>query len=406
MLTGDLDLSAPEAYADRSRFWRRMRDERRVAFSPTIGMWVVSTYDDVLEVVRDTTRFGKEPIRRPIVELTPEAAEVYAEFLAEYVPTLENNPPLHSAYRQKMLPAVSVPRSEARRLVLERMANDLIDEFAGAGQSELIESYCFPLPALHGFDMIGIPMADVDLVRRLSNASIEIQAGLPAPEDHLRLAADTLGYWRYLLALVADHRTSRSNTLVNDLIEATGPDDAPLSDQEIASILINVVRGAHRTTMHLIGNTLHSTMSRPELWQRVVDDPPLARLAVEESLRVHPPAPGHFYVALVDTELGGVAIPEGDRIYAVYASANHDAQHFPAADDFDVDREPRQNLAFGGGPHLCAGKALGRISGIAGVETFVRRLPDSRLLDPTAHWIPRVMTLGLARLDVAWDDVP
>jgi cytochrome P450 len=402
-LVGDLDVAQPAAYRDRSAFWARVRRERPVAFSSTLNAWVASTYDATYEVIRDITRFGKLPGRPPIVELIPEAAEVYAEYQREYVPTFENNPPLHAAYRQKVLPALSAPKMEARRPIIERMANELIDEFESDGRADVIETYCFPLPALHSFDMIGVPAEDMQLVRRLSVASIEISLGFPVPEEQVQLARDALGYWRYLLDLIADHRASSSNSLVNDLLDATGPGDAPLTDREIASILVNVVRGAHRTTTNLIGNTLHAVLSRPALWGRLVHDPQLSRAAVEESLRMNAPAPGHFYVALVDTELEGAEICTGDMVYPVFASANHDEGHFAEPEEFDIDREQsRESLSFGAGPHMCAGKALGRVSGGAGVETFVRRLPGSRLLDPVAHWIPSVTTQGLARLDVAW----
>src|SRR4051794_20123830 len=118
LLTGELDVARPEAYADRINFWRQLRAVAPVAFSPTLNAWVVSSYDEVLEVVRDTTRFGKQQRRPPIVKLTPEAADVYAEYQREYIPTFENNPPLHSVYRQKVLPAVSAPKMEARRPII------------------------------------------------------------------------------------------------------------------------------------------------------------------------------------------------------------------------------------------------------------------------------------------------
>ena len=406
-LDGDFDVAQPAAYDDRAGFWGRVRHERPVAFSPTLDMWVVSSYETVVEVLRDTTRFGKQPRRPPVVTLIPEAAEVYAEFQREYVPTFENNPPLHGAYRQKVLPALSVPRMEARRPIITQMANDLIDGFEGAGRIDVIDGYGFPLSAFHSFDLIGVPFDDIELVRRLSLASIDISLGLPLPEDQVGLARDAVAYWRYLLALVEEHRASQSNTIVNDLIEATGPEDAPLSDQEVASILINVVRGAHRTTTDVIGNTLHAVLSRPAIWDRIAADPDLARDAVEESLRMNAPAAGHFYIALVDTDLGGVEIHEGDKICTVFASANHDDAHFADPDEFDLDRkQSRESLSFGAGPHMCVGKALGRVSGGAGVETFVRRLPETRLLDPVAHWIPSITTQGLTRLDVAWDGQP
>ncbi len=250
--------------------------------------------------------------------------------------------------------------------------------------------------------MIGVPPEDMLLVRRLSLASIEIQMGLPAPDEQVTLARDTVAYWRYLIDLVERHRAESSNALVNDLINATTSDRA-LTTAEIASLLWSIVRGAHRTTTNLIGNTLVALLERPELWDRVVRDPSVARAAVDESLRIDAPAPGHFYTVLADTELNGVPLQAGELVYPVFASANHEEERFPHALEFDIDRDAnRQNLAFGAGVHLCPGKALGRVTGTAAVATFVRRLPKSRLLDAHRDWIASVTTQGLATLHVRW----
>jgi cytochrome P450 len=402
VLEGELDVTRTEAYSDRVNFWSRVRREAPVGFAPNFNAWIVSSRDAVTEVVRDTTRFGKQAARPPMVKLIPEAQAIYDQLRQEYVVTLESNPPAHTPYRQKVMPALAAPKMETRRPIIEQLAHDLIDEFEDDGQADLMDRFAFPLPAIHGFDLIGVPAADLQYVRRISLASIAIQFMLPAPEEQVQLAADTVAYWRYLNELVDDHRKGRSNDLINDLVETIGAERAAeTSTPEIASMLWGIVRGAHHTTTHLIGNALHCLLTRPELWQRIVADPTLARAAIDESLRRNTPAPGHFYMALTDTELEGVQIPAGDIVYPVYDSVNQEISSNP--EEFDIDRpNNRQNFAFGAGPHLCPAKTLGRVSGAAAVELYVRRLPHTRLGDPTPHWVPVFTQQGLSRLEVEW----
>ena len=59
-------------------------------------------------------------------------------------------------------------------------------------------------------------------------------------------------------------------------------------------------------------------------------------------------------------ELGGVVIPEGARVIAVFASANRDGEVFAEPDRFDVTRNTRKHLGFGHGVHACMGMHLAR----------------------------------------------
>jgi cytochrome P450 len=65
-------------------------------------------------------------------------------------------------------------------------------------------------------------------------------------------------------------------------------------------------------------------LSHPEQLEAVDGDRRLVDQAIEEALRLEPPAVGIFRQALADTEIGGVAIPAGESLYVVIASANHD----------------------------------------------------------------------------------
>ncbi|WP_414712524.1 cytochrome P450 [Sphingobium sp.] len=52
-----------------------------------------------------------------------------------------------------------------------------------------------------------------------------------------------------------------------------------------------------------------------------------------------------------DTELGGVHLPAGQRVFLAYAAANRDPRCWADPDRFDIGREAGGHLAFGHGVH-------------------------------------------------------
>jgi cytochrome P450 len=62
-----------------------------------------------------------------------------------------------------------------------------------------------------------------------------------------------------------------------------------------------------------------------------------------------------------DGRIGDQPIADGDKVVLYWASANRDAAEFSTPDDFCPNRESNRHLAFGAGPHRCAGSNLARL---------------------------------------------
>jgi cytochrome P450 len=148
---------------------------------------------------------------------------------------------------------------------------------------------------------------------------------------------------------------------------------------------------------------MNALLSVPERWERVLANPELAEAAVNESLRFHTPAVGHYYVAFEDVEIGGQAIKKGEYVYPCYFAANHDPSQYDDPDAWNMDREDNtRNLTFGGGIHLCPGTALGRLTGTTAVRALAERIPSLRLADEGAVQGSRFTNYGLKSLMVTW----
>ena len=78
-----------------------------------------------------------------------------------------------------------------------------------------------------------------------------------------------------------------------------------------------------------------------------------------------------------DTTIGTTQVVEGDRIVMGIASANRDESCYERSEEFRLDRagEP-EHLAFGAGPHQCAGMNLARMEGRIAISRFLARFPN------------------------------
>ena len=50
-----------------------------------------------------------------------------------------------------------------------------------------------------------------------------------------------------------------------------------------------------------------------------------------------------------------VAFEPDERVFLMFGSANRDEKHFANPEAFDIRRDTGKSIAFGAGPHFCAG---------------------------------------------------
>ena len=83
---------------------------------------------------------------------------------------------------------------------------------------------------------------------------------------------------------------------------------------------------------------------------------------------------------MLDTQLGGCRLADGDRIFLSWAAANRDPDVFADPHAVRIDRaNADQNLTFGAGPHRCLGMELGRLTGRLAIRSILERYPGYRI---------------------------
>jgi len=102
--------------------------------------------------------------------------------------------------------------------------------------------------------------------------------------------------------------------------------------------------------------------------------------------------------------IGDIALAPEDRIFFMFGSANRDEAHFDHAEEFDVTRDASKSIAFGAGPHFCAGAWASRamVADVALPKIFAR-LRGLRLREGEPVRIGGWAFRGLLNLPVSWD---
>jgi cytochrome P450 len=376
------DHLSPELASDLHETLSRMRAGHPVARSDRHGgFWVVTRRDDVLRVAQDWQTFSS-------------AHGVGVPYAPVAVPAIPEHvdPPRQKAYRQ-IINAYFTPKAVAGfEQATAALVDRLIDGFVDDGTCDFMADFARPFPGLSFFDLVlGAPADDVAM---LNDATM--RATNPLTPD--RAAAwSTINEW--IDAFVARRRSGPRRDDVVDAILAAHIDGEPLTHAEIIGMIQLLILGGLDTTAGALGAFMIRFCADPEIPSLLRRSPELIPTAIEELLRLDGPFLAIARTATNETEIGGRPIAEGDRVLIYWASANRDEDEFGCPHAFDLDRERNRHLAFGAGPHRCAGSHLARMNLRIAVDALVRRLEDLALRDP-AQPIPFHSVLNRTPLEV------
>jgi len=144
-----------------------------------------------------------------------------------------------------------------------------------------------------------------------------------------------------------------------------------ITDAEARGALSAYVMPSLDTTIYAKGHLLRNLALAPEEWARLRRDPALIPGAVLEGVRHSSVIRWFARVARADYAVDDSVIPQGARVMVMYAAANRDERQYPDPDRFDVTRDARAHLAWGNGPHMCAGMHLARLEMEVMLEALV-----------------------------------
>ncbi len=376
--------------------YRALREHAPLHRCPD-GSWFLTRYDDLVRIYKDPASFSSDK--------RIEFGEKYGEspLLRHHTTSLVfNDPPLHTRVRALLTGALSQRSIAALEPDIVALVDGLLDRFADAGGGDAIDDFAAAIPVEVIGNLLGVPRAEREPLRHWSLAilgALEPVLTTAQFEAGNRAVDEFSGYLEGLI----DDRRRRPGDPDRDVLTrllGAGGDGSTLSPETLVHNCIFILNAGHETTTNLIGNTLDLLIRFPQARRRLLDDPGAAAGVVEESLRMESSNQLGNRLSTVATRFGDTDVPAGSRLTLCIGAANRDPLPFPDPDRFDVDRRPNRHLAFGMGPHLCAGISLARLEGRIAIARFVRRFPRyDRAGVPVRN--PRIRFRGFRSLPIA-----
>jgi cytochrome P450 len=356
--------------------------EQPVFFSPMMNMWVVTRYEDLKTVMQNTEAFTSGGSFSAPAVVSPEALKIMGGLdhpVFRY--SLVNvDPPLHSRFRNNFQQAFTPRQLNLLEPQIRELIHNLLADLRQYKRAEVMKTFCDRLPLSTICRLMGVPDADAPDIRRWSMDYVSIQTLGWSDEEQQRIGQSIVDYYAYMLNLVRHYTKHPAENLISSAIEAQKQTEAPLSHEEIAGLVLNLVLAGHETTAALIGNTLHSLLSQRELWNSICQHPDRIAGAVDEFIRHGNPAIGLFRRTSRDVQLGDVMISKDSTVWIAYLAGNYDAAQFPEPEHLDIERENAGNhLTFGHGIHYCIGATLAKMEIRVVLEELTCHYPSLRL---------------------------
>ncbi|MFZ4604926.1 MAG: cytochrome P450 [Caulobacter sp.] len=399
----------PQVQDDPFEFYQALHAQAPVYQMPETGMFIVSRYDDLREMLMDTATFSN---RMETKTLQGENWQIYEDIIAEKgwpeAGTLNfSDPPAHIRYRRIADQIFNARRIEAIAPKITEIVNEVIDRFIDRGECDVVQDLAFPLVGTVISEQLGLDPSQMETYKRWGDAIMLPAARILTPEEIRENAETIVEMQHYVAGQLEARRKDPHNDLISAVVLEGAADVEPLDMAEMQSLMRQFLSGTYESLVSAISHGVWLLLRFPDQMAKLRSDPSRVKDFVEELLRFESPVPGLARIATRDTEIAGVAIPKGALVMPRYAAANHDAAKFECPHVMDIDRKDKRHIAFGAGPHLCVGRVLARRELITAFGAVLARMDNIELARPLPDpvHVPHMMLRPMRELYIRFDKI-
>lgn len=371
-----ISFTNPEFVADPYPGLAELRSAGRPVWSDELGIFLAAGYDDANQVLRART------LGRIFTAKSPEAEWHDFNWLhADSI--LDSEPPKHTRLKSLIAKAFNRNKIEGLRPQVEaltaRLLDDIENTIAATGQFDVIADYAEPLPVKVIAALLGFPDDDEHLLRPWSQAIVKMYEVSPTEAEQRDAQRASTEFADYVRGLMEQRKREPGTDLISDLA-AVEEGGEKLNVHELIATCVLLLNAGHEASVNGFGNGIVAALQHEDQAQLLRTAPrEVSTTALEEFLRFD--APLHLFerTATADTVIGGVTIPEGQKIAALLGSANRDAAAFADPDRMDITRDPNPHIGFGAGIHFCLGAPLARLEMGVSLPALFERFPTLEL---------------------------
>jgi cytochrome P450 len=304
----------------------------------------------------------------------------------------------HAAERRAVFPALS-PRTvmDQWKAAFETAADRLLADLAPIGEADLVRDYAMPLSGAALQVITGLTNMAPEEMDRVSQGMIDgiaNYAGDAAVEANCMDCTASID--RHIDARIEPLLAAPDKSMVSVQMAAG------LSDETMRANVKLAISGGQNEPRDAIAGAAFAMIQNPDQLAQVLSGDASWRDVFEEYARwMSPIGMSPRRVDQAHAYMGVDFVPD-ERVFFMFGSANRDEAEFDNAEVFDVMRDTGRAIAFGAGPHFCAGAAASRvlISEVALPKLFATlrgmRVVEAPVFDGWAF-------MGPLSLRVAWD---
>ncbi|SFC48494.1 Cytochrome P450 [Polaromonas sp. OV174] len=391
---------------DPPEYVRWAREQEPIFYSPKLGYWVVTRYENIKAIFRDNITFSPSNALEKITPTGDEANAVLASYGYAMNRTLVNeDEPAHMPRRRALMEPFTPEALKHHEPMVRQLAREYVDRFINDGKADLVDQMLWEIPLTVALHFLGVPEEDMDTLRKYSIAHTVNTWGRPKPQEQVAVAHAVGNFWQFAGKVLDKMRQNPSASgWMQYGIRKQAEHPEVVTDSYLHSMMMAGIVAAHETTANATANAMKLLLQHPAVWKEICEDASLIPNAVEECLRHNGSVAAWRRLVTQEVTIDGVRLPAGSKLLIVTSSANHDEAHFADADLFDIRRDnASDHLTFGYGSHQCMGKNLARMEMQIFLEEFTRRLPHMKLMPQAFSYLPNTSFRGPEHLWVSWD---
>jgi hypothetical protein len=386
--------NAPHFDIDVASFWAdpypalaAMRRKVPIAFVPQFGSTVFTRRDDI---------FTQE--KRIDVFSSHQPAGLMNTLMGQNM--MRKDGAAHMAERAAMFPSVS-PRTvrDTWSRLFKAHADRILEQLAPAGRADLCKAFALPLSAECLKDITGLTNMRFQDMDAWSQAMIDGIANYTGNKDvEARCHAATSGIDAAIDDMIPVVTRHSNHSILSVLLAAGMPIESVRANIKLA------ISGGQNEPRDAISGTIWALLTHPDQLELVTASKAKWIDVFEEYARWIAPIGMSPRRVAKAWSYGGVDFEPEDRVFFMFGSANRDEACFENPDRFDITRNTAKSIAFGAGPHYCAGAFASRsmVADVALPGIFAR-LKGLRLEASESVRIGGWAFRGLLNLPVVWD---
>jgi cytochrome P450 len=307
--------------------------------------------------------------------------------------------PAHAVHRKLLIRQLAAGRIRAMERFVSETADRLWSDDLRDGRIEWMGAMANRLPMMVVAELIGVPGTDTARLVKWGYAATQLLEGLVSKEQLAAAGVAVMELSGYINDQFDRAAADPRDNLLGDLATACAAGEVDHITAQAMMVILFAAGG--ESTASLLGSAAWMLTQRPDIQQRLRENPELLTAFIEETLRYEPPFRGHYRHVLNDTTLAGVDLPAESRLLLLWGAANRDPAHFETPGEFRLDRsEVKGHISFGRGAHFCVGAALARLEALIVLRLLLDRTSEIKATD-VGRWLPSILVRRLERLELA-----